>query len=842
MATPGGSTDATASVATASTEAVQSGIRGSSVIGPSSSSSSTSSFSPALTTLRSFAYLAAGVACGLLIIRLWRYPSGPLFPSSFAELKRDILGHPEKPRKVKGARRRAGRRHQDEDERRERRRRRRAGFVVDGEEGSRSRRRRHRRQRSISTDPDVPAGLRRRSRQRSLSPDTTSPISPSSTGNDGTRRTGASSGRLLAPPASATSPLPPGHPDPIPVEVEDSTTLPSPALDVISPQDSNAESPAQVTPSSPQMAQDVISPATVTGEVQSPANEEEGIWGEAVVGDWPPGDPAVIVQDEVGDVNAAAETSAGRNQDAGAEEYDDEDEDEVEDDENDDERDDSDEDYSTSDEEDYDEDEDAETAGYNEESRNLLDLLYSIAEDQARKDGYVHRSITCNHCGTAPVRGFRFKCAHCVDYDLCETCEAADVHPRTHIFLKIRIPFPPHANPRSSQLPIFYPGKAIADIEFDRVEFRELASKTHFDVIELQAFYEQFRSLATAEETATTPAGITREIFEQCLGPLGLEKNLITERIFAFFDQDKDKLISFPELAFGLSILCKGSLDERIKYAFQGYDIDGDGVISRNELHRMFKAYFYLSMELVRDFVKLMEEGMMETFDDEASKPVSASFTAPIEGSGLPNDDDDYVKEDPGASSRDAQGTVTSRKGKRPVSMHESDYSGSILLGSSYAPAPSASSPGILSRGTRALQEHQLRRRSNQSMSTAYRNGSISISTTNTNPPSAHPNRNGSYDLPPSPVMATSPGFEDFQSTYNGDRSVVATPAIEGFEEQQWPVVEAMSQDAIEEMVEKTFVAAGAANNDFITLEEFKRAVDSDNSYLQWFEALGSVF
>ena len=49
------------------------------------------------------------------------------------------------------------------------------------------------------------------------------------------------------------------------------------------------------------------------------------------------------------------------------------------------------------------------------ESENLLNLLYAIAEDQARKDGYVHRGITCNHCGMSPLRGIRFKCANCVD-------------------------------------------------------------------------------------------------------------------------------------------------------------------------------------------------------------------------------------------------------------------------------------------------------------------------------------------------------------------------------------------------------------------------------------------
>jgi hypothetical protein len=58
--------------------------------------------------------------------------------------------------------------------------------------------------------------------------------------------------------------------------------------------------------------------------------------------------------------------------------------------------------------------------------------------------------------------------------------------------------------------------------------------------------------------------------------------------------------------------------------------LDNDGYIGKEELRKMFKAYFYLSMELVRDVVRALEEEMMESFDEEASKPVSAAFTAPI--------------------------------------------------------------------------------------------------------------------------------------------------------------------------------------------------------------------
>jgi hypothetical protein len=36
----------------------------------------------------------------------------------------------------------------------------------------------------------------------------------------------------------------------------------------------------------------------------------------------------------------------------------------------------------------------------------------------------VHRGVTCNVCEKCPIRGVRYKCANCRDFDVCELCEA----------------------------------------------------------------------------------------------------------------------------------------------------------------------------------------------------------------------------------------------------------------------------------------------------------------------------------------------------------------------------------------------------------------------------------
>ncbi|KAM0287026.1 hypothetical protein ACHAQH_000711 [Verticillium albo-atrum] len=264
---------------------------------------------------------------------------------------------------------------------------------------------------------------------------------------------------------------------------------------------------------------------------------------------------------------------------------------------------------------------------------NIVSLLFRVSEDNARRNACVHRGCACNSCGMVPIRGVRYRCANCADFDLCETCESQGVHIKTHIFYKIKIPAPPFG-PRQMQ-PVWYAGDPDTCIKnLPRGLINKLSKETGFERPEIEAFWEQFTFMANTE-WREDPDGLQlamdKKTFERCLVPSGGSRhatpNLIHDRMFSFYDTNNDDLIGFAEFLQGLAYRKRR---DKLRRIFQGYDIDGDGFVDRRDFLRMFRAYYVLYKQMHRDILDGLDDQLMGSQEAQqlvtSRQPLSSLF------------------------------------------------------------------------------------------------------------------------------------------------------------------------------------------------------------------------
>ena len=281
----------------------------------------------------------------------------------------------------------------------------------------------------------------------------------------------------------------------------------------------------------------------------------------------------------------------------------------------------------------------------NKQGQSLLRLVYTIAEEQAKKEGYVHRGVSCNSCGATPIRGIRYRCANCVDFDLCEQCEALQMHPRTHLFYKVRIPAPFLGNPRQPQ-PVWYPGKPSSIMQpLSREHKSSLCQRSGFQLAQVEALWEQFLCLAATywpQDPIHYSVAIDRRTFDKCFITTSTSRlsppNLIYDRIFSFYDSNDDGLIGFEEFLLGTACTQLKDNHHKLRRIFDGFDMDRDGFVDRKDFLRMFKALFHLHQELAKDIVVRLNDDDYDEDDArhviQSSQAISAAFPGIIEYTG----------------------------------------------------------------------------------------------------------------------------------------------------------------------------------------------------------------
>ncbi|KAI5609997.1 Kv channel-interacting protein 4 isoform X3, partial [Silurus asotus] len=132
----------------------------------------------------------------------------------------------------------------------------------------------------------------------------------------------------------------------------------------------------------------------------------------------------------------------------------------------------------------------------------------------------------------------------------------------------------------------------------------QLEAQTRFSRKELQILYRGFKNPNNKESVQALSLSTIQLYVISCLVFVYLAQHKLIMRPWSFnastyahflfnaFDTDHNGAVSFEDFVMGLSILLRGTVQEKLNWAFNLYDINKDGYITKEEMLDIMKAIY----------------------------------------------------------------------------------------------------------------------------------------------------------------------------------------------------------------------------------------------------------